>query len=89
MVDTSNSERLGGFCNRQTDGQMDICYSRVAFATENEIYTHSNVFVSGFELIESSFENFNGTLLWHIHWFIRLLRPGSSIRVHDDSLLAR
>ena len=39
MVDRSNSERLRGFCDRQTDGQTDpqtdICNSRVAFATEN------------------------------------------------------
>ena len=31
MVDRFNSERLRGFCDRQTD----ICNSRVAFATEN------------------------------------------------------
>ena len=44
MVDRSNSERLRGFCDRQTDRQMDIrtdiCDCRVAFATEK---THENV----------------------------------------------
>ena len=35
MVDRSDSERLRGFCDRQTDRQTDICDSRVAFATEN------------------------------------------------------
>ena len=34
MVDRSNSERLRGFGDRQTDRWMDICYFRVAFATE-------------------------------------------------------
>ena len=38
-VSSLDSERLRGFCDRrtdvQTDGQMDICDSRVAFATEN------------------------------------------------------
>ena len=32
MADRSNIERLRGFDN----GQMDICDSRVAFATEND-----------------------------------------------------
>ena len=35
MVDRSNSERLRGFGDRQTDGRPDNCDSRVAFATEN------------------------------------------------------
>ena len=36
MADRSNSERLGvSVTDRQTYGQMDICNSRVAFATEN------------------------------------------------------
>ena len=39
MVDRLDSERLRGFFDRrtdvQTDGQTDICDSRVAFATEN------------------------------------------------------
>ena len=39
MVDRLDSERLRGFCDRrtdvQTDGQTDICDSRVAFVTEN------------------------------------------------------
>ena len=35
MVDRSKSERLGVFVtDGLTDGQMDICNSRVAFATE-------------------------------------------------------
>ena len=34
MVDRSNSERLRGFCDRQTDRWTDICYSRVTFTTE-------------------------------------------------------
>ena len=34
MVNRHNSERLRGFCDRQTDRQTDICDSRVAFATE-------------------------------------------------------
>ena len=34
MANRHDSERLRGFCDRQTDGQMDICDSRVAFATE-------------------------------------------------------
>ena len=34
MVDRSNSEKLRGFCDWQTDCQMDSCNSRVAFATE-------------------------------------------------------
>ena len=33
MID---SEMLGGFCDRLTDGRTDICDCRVAFATENE-----------------------------------------------------
>ena len=37
------SERLRGFCDRQTDRQMDICNCRVAFATENT-YFNMNVF---------------------------------------------
>ena len=32
--DMHNFERLRGFGDRQTDRQMDICDSRVAFATE-------------------------------------------------------
>jgi len=43
MVDRSNSERLRGFgdrlMDRLTNRQMDICYSRVAFATENDLST--------------------------------------------------
>ena len=35
MANRSNSERLRGFFVRQTEGRMDICDSRVAFATEN------------------------------------------------------
>ena len=43
MVDRLDSERLRGFCDRQTDvhtdgqtdGQADICKNRVAFAIEN------------------------------------------------------
>ena len=35
MVNRSNSERLRGFGNGLTDRQTDICYSKVAFATEN------------------------------------------------------
>ena len=35
MADRSNSERLRGFDNIQTDRRTDICDSRVAFATEN------------------------------------------------------
>ena len=38
MADSYDSDRLMGFCDRrtdvQTDGQMDFCDSRVAFATE-------------------------------------------------------
>jgi len=36
MVNRSNSDRLRGFCNGQTDSQTNICHSRVAFATEND-----------------------------------------------------
>ena len=36
MADRSNSERLMGFSDRQMDGHMDICNSRVAFATEKQ-----------------------------------------------------
>lgn len=40
MADRLDSERLRGFCNRQTDRwtdrQMDICNSKVAFATEKK-----------------------------------------------------
>ena len=47
MVDWSNSERLRGFCDRQTDrqtdGQTDICNCRVAFATENAPFFWSSV----------------------------------------------
>ena len=35
MVDEQNSERLRGFA-LQTDGRMDMCNSRVAFATETK-----------------------------------------------------
>ena len=35
MIDRSNSEWLRGFGDRQTNRLMDICDSRVAFATEN------------------------------------------------------
>ena len=42
MVDRSNSERPRGFGDGQTDRRMDICYSRVAFATENNISTHGS-----------------------------------------------
>ena len=35
MADRSNSERLKGFCNGQTDRWTEICNSRVAFAAEN------------------------------------------------------
>ena len=37
MVDRSDSERLRGFCDGLMDRQTDICDSRVAFATENNI----------------------------------------------------
>ena len=47
MVDTSNSERLRGFCeeqtDRQTDGWTDICYSSVALATENQYFQILNI----------------------------------------------
>ena len=36
MADRLESDRLRGFCDRQKDGQTDICDSRVAFATENQ-----------------------------------------------------
>ena len=36
MVNRSNYERLSGFYDRQMDGHMDICNSRVAFATEKQ-----------------------------------------------------
>ena len=35
MADRLDSERLRGFRDGLTDGQTDICDSRVAFATEN------------------------------------------------------
>ena len=34
MIDSSNSERLRGFCDWRMDRQTDICDCRVAFATE-------------------------------------------------------
>ena len=34
MADKSDSERLRGFDDRQTNELTDICNSRVAFATE-------------------------------------------------------
>ena len=34
MADRPDSERLRGFCDRQTDRQTDICDCRVAFMTE-------------------------------------------------------
>ena len=41
MVNRSNSESLRGFCDGQTDGQADICDSRVAFETEKFlVFTH-------------------------------------------------
>ena len=47
MVDRSNSERLRGFCeeqtDRQTDGWTDICYSSVALATENQYFQILNI----------------------------------------------
>ena len=36
MMDNNyDSERLRGFDKRKTDRQLDICNTRVAFATEN------------------------------------------------------
>ena len=35
LAERHNSERLRGFCDRLTDRRMDICFSRIAFATEN------------------------------------------------------
>ena len=43
MADRSNSERLRGFCDRWTDGQTDICDSRLAFATENCVEFDDNL----------------------------------------------
>ena len=41
MANMHDSKRLRGFGNGQTDGQMDICNSRVAFAT---VHTGSRIF---------------------------------------------
>ena len=35
IADRLDFERLRGFCDGWTDRQTDICYSRVAFVTEN------------------------------------------------------
>ena len=47
MADRLDFERLRGFdfrlTDRQTDGQTDICDSRVAFATEKFTFTTENV----------------------------------------------
>ena len=40
MIDSSNSERLRGFCDWRMDRQTDICDCRVAFATENVTLSH-------------------------------------------------
>jgi len=53
MVNRSDSERLRGFCDRQTDRRMDICDSRVAVATENSIIS---LFFSRCEITSSNYE---------------------------------
>ena len=61
MADRLDFERLRGFCDGQTDRltdrQTDICYSRVAFATEN-LYININF------LIEIRGKNESVELVW-------------------------
>ena len=38
IADRLDSERLRGFCYGLTDGQTDICNSRVAFVTEKDLF---------------------------------------------------
>ena len=40
IADRLDSEMLRGFCDRRTDRQTDLCDSRVAFATENQLWKY-------------------------------------------------
>ena len=58
MADRSNSERLGvSVTDRQTYGQMDICNSRVAFASEKAV-----------DMIYSFFLTFHDLLFGNSFW---------------------
>ena len=58
MVNRSYSERQRGFCDRQTDGQTDICNCRVAFATENSIFITKTLQGLSIEEKQQYFETF-------------------------------